>query len=664
MLTSFLINLFLFVIICPAFLFFLGRIFLPIFRISLDLLSSLYVSIICGITCLILESVLFGLIGFRWLGTLLLFMLIIFSITKHIKEYLASIRIIIYDIKLVFLLVIGVFIQGFINFPSGWKYASGLNFWGAQGNDGLWHISLMEEVSRHFPPHNPLYANHFLQNYHYTSDIFMGEFYRIFHFFGTLDLYFRFYPILFSFLLGLGTFVFVSKMAGPKSAYLAVFFTYLCGSFGYIYSFLSGGSLFSGETTFWSSQLNTVLSSPPHALGLIYFIAIIFLITLWEKVNQQRILFLVAFLGFSLVTVKVPYGVILSVSLIGTGVYTTIFLKRWQPLILGLVLLLGNYLSLKLISPLASQFVTFQPLWFPINMMSERLGQTDWILRRQYYFWENTFKSWLHIIVQDLQAIFIFIVGNLGMRTLGLIPVALIFLKRKNITLIFISLCIISSISVNLLFLQSGSAFNTIQFLQISLYLTGVLSGVVLSKLLLKIRYQPLFTTLILLIVLALSIPTVVGNLIEYTPQGRSPLALISNSELEALHWIRNNTPPESIILSTTFNNLHTYDYPDNPRPISAWYSTSYIHAMSGRNTYLSGEDQLKITGYNIDNDLISVKKYFRYPACTVKRVFAVENTINYIYLRRDEMKISLSEFRQGLRAVYENNEVIIYKYN
>ena len=107
-------------------------------------------------------------------------------------------------------------LQGLINFPSGFLYKEGVLFWSSQGHDGLWHVALMEEINRTFPPQNPLFYGRPLQNYHFASDLFMGEFYRIFNFFDPLDLYFRYYPILFSFMIGISSFSFALRKWNRK----------------------------------------------------------------------------------------------------------------------------------------------------------------------------------------------------------------------------------------------------------------------------------------------------------------------------------------------------------------------------------------------------------------------------------------------------------------
>jgi len=191
----FILKLIAFFLTVILFLYFPGRLILGNNKKEVNKQESVLLSFIIGIVLIIFQTVIFGLLKIRFFSLPILLILSIFGIKNHFKDFLNEFKTIFKDKMLIFIIVLGILIQGFINFPSGWQYRNGVNFWSSQGHDGLWHVSLMEEIKTTFPPTNPLYADHPLQNYHYTSDIFMGEFYRLFPFLSSLDLYFRFYPI-------------------------------------------------------------------------------------------------------------------------------------------------------------------------------------------------------------------------------------------------------------------------------------------------------------------------------------------------------------------------------------------------------------------------------------------------------------------------------------
>lgn len=658
----FLLKLIAFFLIVILFLYFPGRLILGSKKKEINKQESLLLSFIIGIVLIIFQTVIFGLLKIRFFSLPILLILSIFGIKKHFKDFIDESKIILKDKILIFIIILGILVQGFINFPSGWQYKNGINFWSSQGHDGLWHVSLMEEIKTTFPPTNPLYAGHPLQNYHYTSDIFMGEFYRLFPFLSSLDLYFRFYPILFSFLISFGVYCFVKRKWNQNAAYWSMFFTLFCGSFGYIIYFINNQLSFSGETIFWASQGNTILGNPPHTLGIIFLTSLILLISIWLKTKDNFWLVFIFCLGFGLSTIKVSSGFIFVGSFLTMGLYLLVFKKDFIPFLIGIVLAISNFLMLKIISPSAQSFLVFEPLWFPRTMMVIKFKWFDWELRRQNYIWEKTFKSLIHQIILELQAIFIFIIGNTGLRIVGLVE---IFKRlRKNIDPIDIFMISGASFSmlIVLFFVQKGSAFNLIQFVQIYFHLIGIYAGVAVSNLISKTKSK-IFKFIIIFIVILLAIPTAIGNLFEFYGPGHNPLAIVSNSELSALTWIKENTPQNSVIFTKPFSENGKYLHKIEPLPISAWTPTMYVHSFTNRHTFLSGEWQLDITGYNINQDIKNMKKFMDQKDIIFNNSFLTNNKINYLYFRLDEINKPIDLVANNLTEVFKNNEAVVYKY-
>ncbi len=566
---------------------------------------------------------------------------------------------------LIGLVVLGILVQGMISFPSGFRYPGGYFFWSAQGHDGLWHVALMQEVAQHFPPNNPLYANQPLQNYHYASGIFMGEFYRLFPFLGSLDLYFRFFPVLLSFLLSLSVFCLAKRRWGQTAGYWAIFFTFACGSFGYLFSILNHQFPLSGETTFWASQGNTILGNPPHALGIILLTTILFLLLLWLMTKEKFWLFLIAFLGYGLAIVKISSGVVAIFALGVTGLYLFWRERRIGLLVSAIFLAASNFGLLKLISPTASSFLIFEPLWFTRTMMVSRLGNVDWELRRQHYLWKNTWHSWLRVIQLEAEAIAIFIIGNSGARVIGfwelIKKIGWGFLKKINGFDIFVVSSMVFSVGFVLLFVQRGIIYNLIQFMQIYLHLLGILAAAVTATFLEKLKNQTVKSAASVLLI-TLAVPTVVGNFFDFYGPGKVPLSKVTPAEEEALNWLKDNSAVEDVVLTKPFMGGGEWRYANQPWPISAWYSTAYLFVFSQRYAYLTGEEQLMITGYKAEEDLAKMRSFFAQTDLVSATKFLEDKKISYIYVRKDELKSPLLEKPNGMKKVFENEEVLIYQ--
>lgn len=656
----FLINLIIFLLIAFPGLYFLGRVVITKISSQISPLEKLFLSIIFGIALVILETVITGLLKIRFLSLPIIASLSIFGLIKYHQDFLNSLSVLFKSKLLVFMILLSIFILGMMNFPSGIKYTDGLDFFSSQGHDGLWHVSLMEEIKVAFPPSQPLYAGHPLMNYHFISDIFMGEFYRLFPFFTALDLYFRFYPILFAFLISFGVYNFVLRLKNHNAAIWAIFFTSFCGSFGYIYAIIKNQFIFSGETTFWASQGNTILGNPPHALGIIFLTTVLLLLTLFQKYSNKYFLYLLLFLALPLAGIKASSGVICVVGLISVGIIRFILEKKIDLGLVGILAAIGNFLTLKIISPTAESFIVFNPLWFPHTMMVVRLDNVDWELRRQHYASLHTLRSYIHLIIHEAYAILLFVVGNTGMRLIGLYEAVKVNFKKISYPYIFMQTGMLAAVLIVLLFVQNGITYNHIQYMQIYLHFMGIFAGITMAFIIEKlknIKYKVIFATIIII----LALPTVIGNLFDFYGPGKKPLAFISNQELEALSWIKNNTNKDAVIFTKPFDKDAHYGYKTQPLPISAWYSTMYVHSISTRRTFLTGEEQLNITGYKIEENLKVMKKFMMQDDIKFAKDYLTQNKIDYLYFRKEELKKPIQSSLIGLSRVFENQEVIVY---
>lgn len=659
--TTFIISLAGFILLAFPGLYFLGRPLVSKISPKISLCENLYLSIVFGMALIVFETVITGILKIRFISFPLLFILAFIGLLKFHRDFVQSIKELTKSKVLLFVILISILVLGLMNFPSGIKTSEGIIFFSSQGHDGLWHVSLMEEIKYQFPPQQPLYAGHPLANYHFISDIFMGEFYRLFPVFSALDLYFRFYPILFSFLISFGVYVFVSRLKNHQAALWSIFFTIFCGSFGYVYAAIKHQFIFSGETTFWASQGNTIIGNPPHALGIVLLTTILLLLTLFQKYGNKYFLYLMLALAMPLAGVKASAGVISVVGLLTVGFFRLILEKKFDLAIVALVAGLGNYLTLKIISPTAQSFIIFEPLWFTRTMMVVRLDNVDWELRRQHYLSLHTFKSYLHLIIHEGYAILLFIIGNTGMRIIGIYEALKINFKKISYPYLFMQISMLAAVTVVLLFVQRGITYNHIQYIQIYLHFMGIFAGITMSVLMTKIKNKSVKVTIATIIIL-LATPTVIGNIFDFYGPGKKPLAIISNKELDGLDWIRNNTGKDSVIFTKPFNKDAHYGYKEHPLPISAWYPTMYVHSISTRRTFLTGEEQLNITGYSIESDLSKMKNFMNQSNPLTDKEYLKENKIDYLYFRKSEIDSPLNANLIGLAKVYENEEVIIYK--
>lgn len=520
--------------------------------------------------------------------------------------------------------VLGIAGQLAVISPSGIFQNGDLVFWSSHGHDASWHIALMEEFKKGFPFQDPSFAGEKLVNYHFFSDItpaILGKYLPI----SNLDLYFRIFPLLYSLFLGVSAYFLTKKITGSFGASIwAVIFTYFAGSFGYIIG--------KGESVFWATQPQSSSGNPPQIISNFLVLAFFyFLFSYKQKKTKWTLLSSILILG-TLVEFKVYAAIVLFVATLVTGL--------WQ------IIILAGLLSALLYFPNASgstSFLIFQPWWYIRTMIVEpsRLNLLDWELRRQTYIFEH---NWKRVIFLEGLGFLILFFGNLGMRFLGLIE----FLKSKLI----IKLAIIISLILPLLFLQKGVASNTSQFLQYFVLLFGILAGIGTAKITFRFKF-------LIPIIIILMIPTQIGLLREF--YSRPAYAKISSVELQALNYIKQNSPRNAVILTPPYNQyLNLGGATPN---IWDWSDTSYVAAFSGRRTYMDDSEQADIMGYDYQPRMELKKTIFESTETgKVKEAINQTNANIIYYPKAMAPKLDLSIV--GLTKIFENQLTEAWKAN
>lgn len=637
-------------------------------KIKLDLVAWEYITLaFCfSVNFFVLLAFLLGVLNLRFLMLPVIALVNGISIYFLRKQLFTEWTTFLKNKFLVALVFLGILVQGFINFPSGYLYKEGFLYWSSQGNDGLWHVAVMEEIKKTLPAQSPIFAGEKLYNYHYLVDVLMGEFGRIYPFFSSQDLYFRFFPVIFSFFIGLSVFAFLYRYSKKiQIAYLGIFFTYLAGSFGYIFTYIKNGQIFGGETVFWASQGNTILGNPPHAISYFIFLSTLLAISIYIS-NRSKYIFLLAFfLGSVLVGYKVSAGIVLLAGIGVAGGLELLIKRKTGLFFMALFLIATNFLFLLSISKGVGSFLIFEPWWFIRTTIVERMGWIDLELRRQHYLSKGTWNAYLRVLQIESTAFLIFLFGNLGTRFIGFIDIFKKLKKYKfaifmNPLEILLLTSMITGFIIPLLFLQKGIAYNSIQFIQYFILIFGFYSASAFYFLYSKIKALPI-RLLVLVVLITFSVPTVIGNFVEF--YSRPALAKVNNFEVQALEYLKNNTPRNTVILTTTFNKDARYGAGGQPWPISVWYSTAYVSALSGRRTYLSNEDQVDILGYHVRVRRDDVNKFFNGDDINWNRDFLTRSKISYIYAINSELKKDLNLKGNGLVKIFNNEEVSIYKY-
>lgn len=553
---------------------------------------------------------------------------------------------------------LGILSQLAVISPSGIYLNGDLVFWSSHGHDASWHIALLEEIKKGFPLQNPILAGERLVNYHFFSDI-APAFFNKYLFISNLDLYFRFFPLLYSLLLGSSAYFLGKKLGNSYICGLwVVFFTYFSGSFGYIVTWIQNKTI-AGESIFWGTQIQSSSGNPPQIISNFIILTFLYLFILYlnKKGNNFFLLCLIMLAG-SLAGFKIYASIILLASLTLVGTYQAITARKF--LIISISLLSGLLSAIIYIpnSLNSTGFLIFEPWWY-IRTMVVAPNRLDWLdmeLRRQTYISESNLKR---VAQLELTAFLIFTFGNLGMKFLGFWQ----FLKmRRDIVKNYFNqifvLMIVISFLMPLLFLQKGVATNTSQFLQYFLLLFGILAGITVNQIINKVKHLTL-KILIGIFIIILAVPTQMGLL--YSFYNRTPVAKISQSEIEALNYLKEKDHKNSIVLTPPYNKY--LDLGGSTPNIWDWSDTAYVAAFSVKRTYLSDTEQVDIMGYDFKQRVATQAALFKTQDPQEFTKILKEKGIDYIYFPK-VLKPILDLSKTDLEQFYENDSVEIWRIN
>lgn len=554
------------------------------------------------------------------------------------------------------LIVVGTFVWSITMFKSGLNYSYGLGFWGPNGHDGVWHIALAQSLARG-SWQMPIFSGENIKNYHIGFDLLLAALHRLTSI-SIPTLYFQVLPPLLAFFIGYFTFrlVFYWIKSGT-SAFWATFFVYFGGSWGWVITYLRSQEL-AGESMFWSQQSISTLINPPFAFSLLLiFCGLWCLLRGIEKESRKLLVLAVLFFGV-LVEVKVYGGILCLGALFIAGIREIV--KEKKTTIFKIFIVATSVSAVLFYSTLkdANNLLVFKPFWYLETMMSfgDRVG---WLKFGQAMVNYVQAGNWIKGVLAYIVALAIFWFGNLGTRVFK----EILFIRDiKNVrkldfTSVFFYSAIAGGMILPLLFIQKGTAWNTIQFFYYSLMLSGVLAGISLGKLLEK-QKNTLTRFLIGGLVIAFTVPTTIGTLGQYLPE--RPPSKISREELQALEFL--SKAPDGIILTLPFNKAAADAAIANPpRPLYLYESTAYVSAFANKPVYLADEVNLEITGYDWRSRRQSSLDFISTFSKVEAQKFLKQNNITYVYwIKKGIGKVGRNQ--DVLEEIFDNSEAQILK--
>jgi len=552
--------------------------------------------------------------------------------------------------------VIGGLTQALLMLKSGLPFKGGLAFWGVHGYDGIWHTSLIAELARAFPPQNPGFVGHLLKNYHFLTDLFIAQI-HLFSQIPILDLYFRFCPLFFVFLLNSLIYIFALRWSGKKTvAFLSIFFVSIAGSFGWILPFLGFGSN-NWETAFWGIQTPSSFVNPPFGISLIIILSGLIILDFYQRKKERILAFLLIASFGSLIGFKVYGALIFLLALELVGVWEIIRRKDFS---FFTVYFASGLVSLGIFFPFSrasTGFLIWQPWWF-IRTMIQAPDRVNWQtleLKRQVY---SSHYDFFNLFVVEGIAFLIFLFGNLSARALGFLALPE-RVKKSGLLDKILFLVLPLAFLPPIFFIQKAVPWNAIQFLYYFTFVFSFFAALATDKLL--AFFKPKFLKAVfLLILIGVSLPSTIETIHWFTAP--TPTTLLEVGEVEALAFLKENSQKDDIILTYPHGEVTIRNFPEPPVPMT-YYNSPYVSFFADRRVFLEDQNAATILDYPVEERLRKVRHFFQTEEVDEAKQFLVQEKIAYIYLVEFQ-EIVADQEALGLEKIFDNQKVRIFQVN
>ncbi len=452
------IQLIFFIVLVYLFLYAPGRYLVRTTKLSYSPCITVLLSLGAGIAVLLLSAYLFAWVKLEWMALVLTGILTVLDRGQSLGElsvFVKKLRN--YPLETV-LLMSGIIGMCYLTWRSGIEIGGEYYFYGVNSVDSLYHLALIGNLTHTFPPEHFGLSGIPLRGYHFFYDFLIALFAKYFHFQIT-DLYLRFFPLLVSFLYGVSFIGFSQYFTWKKDVTRGIIFVvFFLSNFEFFFNYFVHSELL----VHIPEGLTQILDpSVPFSIAL--FICGYILFSTKGKTLPQTLL-AASVIGI-LPMIKVYTGFLFFAGL-GCVLLWSIVKKEYQRhllliiasgIIAGMVYLPVNFG--------AGSFI-FAPFLYWRHLMEGSHFFQELHFPLQYLiFQEHSNFPRMAFIIAVIGGVFF--IETLGWR----IPAGIIYLLkerkkkiRTDIRSIFWIGVFLAGIFIPILFIQSSSVFNIVQF--------------------------------------------------------------------------------------------------------------------------------------------------------------------------------------------------------
>lgn len=534
-------------------------------------------SLVVGIVFWTYQALVFGYLNIRVLSYLylIIFFVIWFRQQKlhsrflEIKKKFKNCKI---NWIILTIFTVGIFGQTQQFFIAGQILSDGIRIFSQASDDAYLHLALIAQIVRRIPPIEPGLAGTFVHNYHYLSNIVIGELIRVFHL-PLLITQFQYMYIFTSFLLGGIVFSLARILKFSFSGTLLfVYFQYFSSDIIYLLTLVTNHYFEFGVHPLEAGTM--FLENPPRAFAAVVALGGTMFLVKWLQTKRFTTGIIASMLFGSLIGFKVHTGIPVVGGLAVLGLYFVI-IRQWRMLfmpILTTIISFFIYFSVNANSGLIFLAPFEMTRMFAVQ---KNLYLSSFELARRIYADHNNFLQELRM---DITMLVVFLVAQFGLINFGFIPLRSTVKHLGIPTSLFFYSCIAIALILGTFFYQPVAGADIFNF-----YLTASLFLSLFSAFTLSNWFDKRRSTIKIICIIALiacSIPRWIYFTYHQSQWYFIPgKPVVWKKELESMKFVSKNTGVHDIILVANSGQW------DSMFP--------YVSAFTQRDMYLSGQTML-----------------------------------------------------------------------
>jgi hypothetical protein len=463
---------------------------------------------------------------------------------------------------------------------SGIYIDDGLTLRGVNQYDGIWNLGLIEELIHHFPPDQPGFAGVPLKGYHFFFHIVVVITYLVTRIPITF-LYFQIFPLIISFLWGLGVFKVVDELVKNKlAAIISVYFSFFCGSFAFILN-LIGQKQASIDSGFGIAQpYSSALPNPAYASSVVIVVWSIFVFIKYLSSRKLKWAVWLIILSGIAVGFKAYAGMILMGGLAIASLIRIVFERKLDILVIFLCASVVAYL---VFYPFNGDygFLVYAPFLHIIKMIEGPFSFTRW---DELFHIQRNIHNYFGMAKLFLLVFTIFLFGNIGARIIGIYGFIIAMKRQSFVLMSYLLTLLLVSLLIPVFFIQpTGGAFNIYQMHWYFLLLVSIFVGpgiIFLFKR--KTSKKLIYVTIVSIFIL--SLPSSVNTFFSVTGK---QTAVISREKLELLEVLSKHKSYNDTVLELPA--IPSFQEKD----LESWFwgnSNVIITALGKKRLYVANE--------------------------------------------------------------------------